>query len=77
MAPVYLPESGFYHQMAIAPIPLYMDMPTLKERLYSRYRIEIPSYTWQNRHFVRISVQGYVTEADLDALVEALEVELR
>jgi selenocysteine lyase/cysteine desulfurase len=45
--------------------------------LWERHRIEIPCINWGGRHFVRISVQGYTTQADLDALVAALEGELR
>jgi isopenicillin-N epimerase len=62
-----------YAQLAIAPLPPVNDLLALKQRLYADYKIEIPLINWHERHFVRISVQGYNTQADLDRLVEALE----
>ncbi len=76
MKPAYAHDAGWYRQMAIAPIPLQADLPALKARLYERHRIEIPCLNWQGEHFVRISVQGYTTQAELDLLVAALAEEL-
>ncbi len=76
LPPAYPHDAGFYRQMAIAPIPQQPDLPAFKQRLYDKYAIEIPCSNWQGRHFVRISVQGYNTAADLDALVDALAKEL-
>lgn len=72
LPPAYGHDGGWYTQMAIAPIPVQPDLPAFKARLWERYRIEIPCTNWGGRHFVRISVQGYTTQADLDALVAAL-----
>lgn len=72
----YPHDAGCYHQMAIAEIPLQPDLPAFKARLLDNHRIEIPCTAWHGRHFVRISVQGYTTQQDLDALVAALEEEL-
>jgi isopenicillin-N epimerase len=58
--------------MGIAPLPKDTDLPLLKIRLYDEYRIEVPLILWGERKFVRISVQGYNSQADIDALVEAL-----
>ena len=77
LPPAYPHDAGFYHQMAMAPIPQQTDLPAFKQRLYDRYAIEIPCNAWQGRHAIRISVQGYNTAADLDALVDALATELR
>lgn len=76
LPPAYGHDGGWYAQMAIAPIPRQPDLPAFKARLWDRYRIEIPCIDWGGRHFVRISVQGYTTQADLDTLVEALRAEL-
>jgi isopenicillin-N epimerase len=44
----------------------------LKRRLYDEYHVEIPVIHWNDRGFVRISIQGYNTQSDIDALVSAL-----
>ncbi len=58
-------------QMAAMEVPR-TDPAALKNHLWHEHRIEIPVYDWQERSFVRLSVQGYTTDQDLDALVEAL-----
>ena len=76
LPPMYPDDAGFYHQMGIAALPPQEDLAAFKSRLYQRYRLEIPCIQWQNRQFIRISIQGYNTQADVDALLYALEREL-
>lgn len=64
-------DPAWFAQMASFPLPP-CDADALKQRLYEEYHIEIPICTWNGRQFVRISVQGYNTQADIDSLVEAL-----
>jgi isopenicillin-N epimerase len=73
LPPLYPLDSNLYRQMAIAPLP-HSDLPTLKSRLYDEFKIEVPLVEWQDRQFVRISVQGYNTQEDIDALVDALRI---
>jgi isopenicillin-N epimerase len=73
MLPLYPLDSNFYGQMGIAPLPP-SNLTILKARLYDEYKIEVPLIQWQDKQFVRISVQGYNTEKDIDALLNALEV---
>lgn len=73
LAPLYPLDSDFYCQMGIAPLPL-SNLALLKSRLYDEYKIEVPLTQWQDRHFIRISVQGYNTQEDIDTLLNALEV---
>ncbi len=63
-------------QMGIARLPEKTDIENLKLRLYENHRIEVPLTEWDGKKFVRISVQGYNDEDDLDRLVKALQVEL-
>ncbi len=59
-------------QLAGVPLPPGTDVLTLKQRLYDDYKIEIPLPVWSGRPFIRVSVQGYNTRADIDQLVAAL-----
>lgn len=61
----------WYTQMATLPLPP-CDPAVLARRLRDEFHIEIPISTWQDRHFIRISVQGYNTRADVNALLHAL-----
>ena len=73
LPPLYPLDSDLYNQMAIAPLP-QSNLEVLKSRLYDEYKIEVPLIQWQDRQFVRISIQGYNTQDDLDALVKALHI---
>jgi isopenicillin-N epimerase len=57
--------------MGIAPLPL-SNLTVLKTLLYDKFKIEVPLIQWQDKQFVRISVQGYNTQQDIDALIIAL-----
>jgi isopenicillin-N epimerase len=58
-------------QMAAIPLP-ELDIQRLKMRLYHQFKVEVPVYRWQGRAFLRVSVQGYTTQQDLDALEAGL-----
>jgi isopenicillin-N epimerase len=72
MNPLYPLDSDFYSQMGIAPLPR-SDLVRLKSRLYDEYKIEVPLVEWQDRQFIRISMQGYNSQDDVVALVNALQ----
>jgi isopenicillin-N epimerase len=76
MEPLYPIDSDLYAQMGIAPLP-NTDLVTLKNRLYDDYKIEIPLIQWKDRQVIRISIQGYNSQEDIDILVSALERLLR
>jgi isopenicillin-N epimerase len=71
--PVYPLDSDFYSQMGVAVLPR-SDSVLLKRRLYDEYRIEVPLTEWQGRQFIRVSVQGYNSQEDVERLLEALKV---
>jgi isopenicillin-N epimerase len=64
-------------QLAIAELPQSADLVSLKARLYDQFRIEVPLIEWNGRKFIRISVQAYNSQEDIDVLLEGLEVLLR
>ncbi len=58
-------------QMISVPIP-DCDVTDLHRRLLSDYNIEIPVILWADLCLVRVSIQGYNTQEDADALVAAI-----
>lgn len=72
MEPLFPLDSELYIQMGIAPLPSDSNIEMLKTRLYDKYRVEVPLMAWNGQKFVRISVQGYNTENDLDTLIIGL-----
>jgi isopenicillin-N epimerase len=63
-------------QMGIAPIPTWVDLPRAKTRLYDEFRLEVPLIEWEGQKFVRISIQGYNDEGDIDVLLDGLKAVL-
>ncbi|MCA9834027.1 MAG: aminotransferase class V-fold PLP-dependent enzyme [Thermomicrobiales bacterium] len=68
-------NDSWYTQLAAITLPAG-DYTNLKERLLAR-GIEIPVTEHLDRTFVRISVQGYVTQKDLVHLSDVLRDELQ
>jgi isopenicillin-N epimerase len=60
--------------MAILPLPNNVDGLLLKTRLYDEHRIEIPFTKWEEQSFLRISIQSYNDENDVDKLADALKI---
>lgn len=72
--PLYPLDSDLYHQMAIAPLPETTDLQRLKDRLYDEFQVEVPLIEWNGNKFIRVSVQGYNTQEDVEALCQGVEV---
>src|SRR5690606_12128990 len=68
--PPLVPESWFA-QMFTAPLPP-CDVTAIKAALYDRYCIEVPLVTWNDRPYIRVSLQGYNTRDDGQRLLAAL-----
>jgi len=71
LPPVVPDSAAWFAQMAVLPLPP-CDAVTLKRRLHDEYDIEIPVTRHDDHLFLRISVQGYNTREDVDALIRAL-----
>jgi isopenicillin-N epimerase len=67
-----LSAETWFAQMVTLPLPP-CDAQNLKTRLCDEYRIEVPIFTWNEKQFVRVSLQAYNTRADVDALADALQ----
>ncbi|MEQ1699691.1 MAG: aminotransferase class V-fold PLP-dependent enzyme [Ilumatobacteraceae bacterium] len=59
-------------QIASIRLPSHVDPVALKTRLFDEYRVEVPLPVYNGEPFVRVSFTAHTTEADSDALVEAL-----
>ena len=59
-----------FAQMVPIPVP-HADAEGLRRQLFEDSRIEVPVTTHAGRRFVRVSVQGYTTPQDLQALMDA------
>ena len=63
-----------FAQMVPVPVPP-CDAEALRRKLFEQHRIEVPVTQHEGRSFVRVSVQGYNTRAELEALAQALRAE--
>ncbi len=68
-------DPAWWQQLAVIPLPAG-DAPTLQRRLWDGYRIEVPIIAWNDRRFVRVSIQAYNRPGDIEQLVTALRAEL-
>ena len=71
LPPVTPDSPEWFSQMAILSIPP-CDLDALRRRLHDEYHIEIPVVNWNGRQFIRLSIQGYNTQQDVDQLGKAL-----
>jgi len=65
------PLTDAYVQMLGFRLPV-VDGDAAKRTLYDRHRIEVPIFETRDGWVLRVSVQAYNDEGDLDALVDAL-----
>ena len=70
--PICTHPEAWLGQIVALPLPSGVDGAALKARLYDEYRIEIPNTAFDGQEFLRLSVQGYNTEAELDYFVQTL-----
>ena len=68
--PAICRDEDFGQMVAILVPP--MNPQWLKDTLFDNYRIEIPVTSHRDRLFIRLSIQGYNTPTDADALVNAV-----
>lgn len=73
LPPIYPDLTLLNQQMGSALLPPNTDTNLLKTRLYEEYKIEVPIIEWQNQKLIRVSIQAYNTQADTQALLEALQ----
>ncbi len=70
--PLHPDDEQWYSQMAACPVPT-RDVGTLRERLFDEYKIETTIYVWNDHPLLRVSIQAYNSQADVDKLMDALK----
>ncbi len=71
--PICPVTSEFLGQMCSIPIQT-PDWKTLKEVLYTKYKIEIPITALGDKRFIRISIQPYTTNEEIVFLYKTLKL---
>ncbi len=66
----------WFAQMVSIPLPAHLDASQLQVVLRQDFNIEIPVIRWNGINLIRISVQGYNSKRDIDALISALTLYL-
>ncbi len=64
----------WWGQMCTVPLPISSSAAAeqLKQALWERYQVEVPIVEWQERFFVRVSIQAYNSPGDIDRLLDGL-----
>jgi isopenicillin-N epimerase len=65
-------SSEWYSQMFSAPLPDDISVDQLMKWLYEKHHIEVLAPRWNEKNFIRVSVQGYNDPPQLDILITAL-----
>ena len=79
LSPMCPDGAEWWTQMCAIPLPASRPATgeELRARLWEDYRVEVPITDWQGWRFVRVSIQAYNTERDVERLVAALSELLR
>lgn len=71
LPPLSADAPTWYAQMVSVPVPL-VDAERARTRLWQEFKVEAPVTAWNGRSLLRVSIQGYNTDADVDTLVAAV-----
>ena len=71
--PLLSPDSrDWYEQMVSVPVPVPAPAAeAARKRLWTEFGVEAPITAWNDMSLLRVSIQAYNDEADVDALVRA------
>ncbi len=72
LSPLHSQADGWFRQMTAAPLPADTGAAVLQSRLYDEHRIEVPLIEWNGHKLIRVSIQGYNTQEDVDRLLSVL-----
>jgi len=69
--PICPDSTDWYMQMITAFLPP-CDTARLKTRLYDEFDVEAPLGVWNDQPYIRVSIQAYNTQDDVDRLIAGL-----
>ena len=69
---IYGHGADWYRQMFSARLPESTDIRALAIKLYDDFKIEVPTISWGAYNLIRVSIQGYNSKHETEALIEAL-----
>lgn len=69
LAPLHNDGDVWIGQMAAVRLPAHIDAKVMRQRFNDEHKMEVHIGTWTGSPMMRISVQGYNSEADLQRLV--------
>lgn len=72
LAPLTPDTGDWFSQMASIPLPP-CDTQALWTYLHEQYNIEIPVLKWNDQPMIRLSIQGYNTQADVETLIDGVK----
>ncbi len=72
MPSIYGENGDNFIQLGAAELPPGLPAGKFQNWLYDEYAIEIPIIPWEGRWLIRLSVQGYNSQGELDQLIAAL-----
>lgn len=64
-------SSAWYRQMVSVPLPV-PDATVTQQSLYAECAVEVPITPWNGQALLRVSIQGYNTAEDVEALLAAV-----
>ncbi len=79
LPPISPDISDCFMQMVSVPLPPIdtakdaFGRTRLQARLLDEFNIEVPIVVWNGKPYIRVSIQAYNTQEDVDRLVDALE----
>lgn len=69
---MYLREGPGFRQMAVVALPGRWEAASLQQTLLREHRIEVPVTAYRDQQFLRVSVQAYNDDDDMDRMVEVI-----
>lgn len=65
-------DRGWFQQMSAFLLPEGTNAKEMQGRLFNEFGVEIPTVVWKDRWTIRIAVNGYTEQWELDRLMEGV-----